>query len=765
MLTFQGWAGNTLDSLRKESAKELDFETLAKVHKKMGNLFVYDNQDSSFYHISKAVELAQKSSNWVLLGNCYIDLARYYSDRYDSAKVVANCNLAIESFRKSDYSIGISNAFVELALLYENSASYTETEIYLKLALDEAMKTNDSALIATVYANTGIYYHNLNRFSDALLFYGNALRIFDRDQPHKSSGLQHNIAQILIDQKDYEQAMQLLKKATATNLQFGVDDWLANNYNELGSLFDKLQKPDSAIAYFNLALELYNALEDEWGQAGVYCNLADVLVAKGDFETAAKLYQKAEKLNLALNNNEWLAINYSHMSALLRKSNEAQHRFQEMEMLDLSKKSMLQAALNYAQRAVELYNAGDFSLPESYLELAEVYTALKDHKNALEAYKIYNHHEDSINSNKLNVEVASLAATLQLKMKENDVMELQRKDILKSAELKQRNTIAIALGILLLVVLASVGYILNRMRIISRQKSIIQLQKMEVEKQREVALKQEQLAVQRKLEVEEKNKEIVDSITYARRIQRAILPTESAISTLFQQSFVLYLPKDIVSGDFYWLKPKVRAKDGNIYSYFAVADCTGHGVPGALVSIVCHNALNKALVQTEHATPAALLNQTRKLLAQDFEKYNEEVQDGMDVSIVRFSHAADGTINLIAEWTGANNPLLIVRNNVCLELKPDKQPVGAHLIEKEFTNHSVSLLEGDTIYLFSDGYQDQFGGASNKKYKYANLKRRLAELNQFSLLEIQEQLLNDFQAWKGDQEQIDDITIAGIRIG
>lgn len=341
--------------------------------------------------------------------------------------------------------------------------------------------------------------------------------------------MQHNIAQILIEQKDYQQAMALLKKAVAVNKEFGFYDWLANNYNEIGSLFLKLSELDSAVAYFNLSLELYNVQQDDQGQAGVYCNLADVLAAKGDFNTAASLYRKAEQINSEMNNEEWLAINYSHISALLRKSFATRFMFQENQGFDLSEKSMLNKALEYALKAVDLYEKGQFTLPETYLELSEVYTDLKDYKNAFGAYKTYKMHLDSINSERLNTEVASLAATLQLKMKENDVMDLQRKDILKSAELKQRNIITVALSVLLFVVLGSVAYILNRMRIISRQKSIIQQQKSEVEKQREVALKQEQLALQRKQEVEEKNKEIVDSITYARRIQRAILPTDGAI--------------------------------------------------------------------------------------------------------------------------------------------------------------------------------------------------------------------------------------------
>ena len=224
----------------------------------------------------------------------------------------------------------------------------------------------------------------------------------------------------------------------------------------------------------------------------------------------------------------------------------------------------------------------------------------------------------------------------------------------------------------------------------------------------------------------------------------------------------MYQPKDIVSGDFYWLKTQKAADSNDVYVYFAVADCTGHGVPGALVSIVCNNALNKALLEASNPTPADLLNRTRELLAQEFEKYNEEVQDGMDISLIRFKRNAENNLDSAIDWAGANNQLLIVRNQECIEIKADKQPVGAHLFEKEFTNHHLMLQKEDRIYLFSDGYQDQFGGATNKKYKYSNLKKQLLNQYQLSLEEQHRQLLTQFVAWKGDQEQIDDVTIACI---
>ncbi len=254
-------------------------------------------------------------------------------------------------------------------------------------------------------------------------------------------------------------------------------------------------------------------------------------------------------------------------------------------------------------------------------------------------------------------------------------------------------------------------------------------------------------------DLRQRNKDILDSINYAKRLQDAIIPPLSVIKKYLPESFVLYKPKDIVAGDFYWMEHKGDSV------LIAACDCTGHGVTGAMVSVVCSNALNRALNEFQIRDAGKLLDKTRELVLETFEKSESEVQDGMDISFC--------AINLkegIIEWSGANNPLWYIRNNELHEIKGDKQPIGKQVGQKLFTTHKLKIQKGDIFYLFTDGYADQFGGPIGKKYKYKQLQQTLLNISSLSMDEQKEILDQTIENWKGELEQVDDILIVGIRV-
>ncbi len=263
----------------------------------------------------------------------------------------------------------------------------------------------------------------------------------------------------------------------------------------------------------------------------------------------------------------------------------------------------------------------------------------------------------------------------------------------------------------------------------------------------------EGIIVLQKENLEIKNKEITDSITYAKRIQTAILPSDDIIKKYLKDSFVLYLPKDVVAGDFYWLE--------NIEDIilFAAADCTGHGVPGAMMSVVCHNALNRSVREEGLTDPGKILDRTREIIIQELGKSNEDVKDGMDISF-----CALNTKTSELKWAGANNPLWYVRNGEFLEIKPDKQPIGQYLSSNPFTTHSIALQQKDMLYIITDGYQDQFGGEKGKKYKASNLKQLLLSIHNKPLEDQKKAIKDSFVSWKGKNEQVDDVCVIGVRI-
>lgn len=253
--------------------------------------------------------------------------------------------------------------------------------------------------------------------------------------------------------------------------------------------------------------------------------------------------------------------------------------------------------------------------------------------------------------------------------------------------------------------------------------------------------------------LEEKNKEIIDSISYAKRLQQAILPDNKTIGEVLPNSFVLYKPKDIIAGDFFWLE-----RIGNKV-LFAVCDCTGHGVPGAMVSVVGANSLNRCVKEFNLTQPAQILDRLTNLVEETFSHSDNEVKDGMDVSL-----CALNLETLEMDWAGANNPLWILRNGDLIEYKADKQPIGKFENRKPFTNHTLKIQKNDTIFLFSDGYADQFGGERGKKFKYSNLKELLLKYADASMDEQCKMFEDAFEVWRGDIEQTDDVCLWSVKI-
>ncbi len=252
--------------------------------------------------------------------------------------------------------------------------------------------------------------------------------------------------------------------------------------------------------------------------------------------------------------------------------------------------------------------------------------------------------------------------------------------------------------------------------------------------------------------IESKNKDIHDSITYAKRIQSAILAHEDEIRTHFEESFLIYKPKDIVAGDFYFFE----ATDSHVF--YAAADCTGHGVPGALVSVVCANALSRSVKEFNLSDPGKVLDKTRELVLETFGKGATDVKDGMDISLI-----VKDINKKSYSWAGANNPLWYISKGQFCEITPNKQPIGLSDKPVPFTTHTVPLSVGDQFFLFTDGYADQFGGPRGKKFKYKQLGDiMLSGLSQ--PIDMQKSMLDSaFENWKGELEQVDDVCIIGVR--
>ncbi|MGV6860211.1 MAG: transporter substrate-binding domain-containing protein [Putridiphycobacter sp.] len=327
-------------------------------------------------------------------------------------------------------------------------------------------------------------------------------------------------------------------------------------------------------------------------------------------------------------------------------------------------------------------------------------------------------------------------------------------------------------GITLMVVVLVLGSFLYWNRKLKKEIKTRQL----TEKKLNLTL--DELSAQHKI-IEHRNYEVTSSITYAQRVQNAILPPFDFIFDVFKNAFVLFLPKDIVSGDFYYME----TKNNDNQVFFSVADCTGHGVPGAMVSMICYDTLHEAVIEQDLNHPNEILEFAKQSLISRFEKSGKNIKDGMDISFCSLDK-----LNLKLEWAGAYNPLWVVRHNDYLsiseaycatndkskiypfeqyhiiELKANRQPVGKYENSKPFRNHTMELIKNDAIYLSSDGYYDQFGGAEGRKMKTKTLRLLLTEIQNLSSKDQHSKLKNYYQNWQGNYEQIDDVCIFGVTV-
>lgn len=350
--------------------------------------------------------------------------------------------------------------------------------------------------------------------------------------------------------------------------------------------------------------------------------------------------------------------------------------------------------------------------------------------------------------------ILSKRITKPLKVLTYDAMELAKGNFNVEIQSKRKDEIGI-LAMSFRKMQISIGNLIEELKHINQNL------------EQKVEERTEEINQQKRL-VEHQNKEILDSINYSLRLQRAILPEKEHMDSALRENFVLFKPKDIVSGDFYWIAEKADE------TLVAAVDCTGHGVPGALVSMVGANSLDRCVGEFGLRKPSAILDKLKDLVVTTFESTDDEVKDGMDIALVSVEPQLLRGKKSKLHYAGANNPLWIIRkgtpapapgeDGIIFEIKADKQPIGKFDYGKPFTNHEVEVEQGDCIYIFTDGYADQFGGPLGKKFRYKTLKNLLLQIYEKPMQEQKKILEEAFDKWKGDLAQIDDVCVIGIRI-
>ncbi|NOQ72547.1 MAG: tetratricopeptide repeat protein [Crocinitomix sp.] len=519
---------------------------------------------------------------------------------------------------------------------------------------------------------------------------------------------------------------------------------ILNCYMTMGNAYKQQEMYDSALFFYNKSLAISKIINYPRGAAGNYNNMGSAYLAQEKFQPALEHFFLALEINKAEANDQWVSYNYNNIG-------NAYHKLNKYDQ-----------ALLYLNKSIEIKTRlGDDENKFSTLEqIAEIYAKKGNYplaySNLLEHITIKNSFQDGqrlqmadelearFQNEKKETEISALKAEQSL---QDVLIETQTKDLEHQEELrsKEKNLIY-ALGFIMLSLLVTIIVFWRN----NRQKR--QYNEQLETKNSEINQANSEIEKAR-VNLERKNKEVTDSITYAKRIQAAILPSEKTIASHLNEAFVLYLPKDIVAGDFYWTE-----RIGNTL-LFAVADCTGHGVPGAMVSVICHNALNSCIKQLGLTDPGEILDETTTLVLKQFEKSEQEVRDGMDIALCSFN-----TVTRELKFSGANTPLWVVRDSEIIKYRATRQPVGSHTNRVKFDSQVIPIQKGDSLYLSSDGYSDQFGGEKGKKFLNKRFKELLIKVSQKPFKEQAAILQKNFSDWKSQYEQVDDVCVMGARV-
>ncbi|MBS1637927.1 MAG: tetratricopeptide repeat protein [Bacteroidetes bacterium] len=588
----------------------------------------------------------------------------------------------------------------------------------------------ESHYFHTTYSSIALAYTEQGNYTPAIEYSYKALHEIEIQKDTLNVALaNNNLANIFFEIKNYDKALIHYEKALALARQlshlYGQGLITAN----IGSVFYETGKLDSAKVYFDESLKIAIEIEDLAGEGLNYLNLGSYYHKKKQYAQAIENFLKAEKIFSEQEMDPDLSTVYYNMADVYTEQGD------------------YKKAVVYGEKSLTLANKiqGRAQQESAHQVLTNVYDKLHKTAEAYSHYKSYIAIRDSIYSEdnkkaqfKVELEYEYVKKRYADSLDQVMVTRIQEEALGQErlrTETQRKFTYAAMFGCLLLLLLAV--FIFKGYRDKQKANRIITLQKHEVEHQKEV--------------IEEKQKEILDSIHYAKRIQSAVIASPEYLSQHLREHFILFKPKDIVSGDFYW------ATESNGRFYLAVCDSTGHGVPGAFMSLLNTGFMSEAIIEKNISGPEKVFDYVRQRLTDSIGR--EEQKDGFDGILLCIDKAAQ-TIT----YAAANNEPVLISGEQLIYPGYDKMPVGKGEHLRSFQVFTVTYKPGDMLYLYTDGYADQFGGPSGKKFKYRQLEELILSIHPQSMQKQEEILRQRFEAWRGQQEQVDDVLVMGIRL-
>ncbi len=747
-----------VDSLLTKLKKEKADTTKIKLYLKIGDEFEYSIPDTALYYYNKALELSCRAKDKEFEAQCIDYIGYVYRNQDNYVKAIKCFKKSLKIKEEIGDKNGVSASYVNIGNIHINQCNYNKAIEYYQKSLKIVEQNGNLQRISICLNNIGIIYLYMENYELAIDYYKKALDISKKlnDMEGISYAL-NNIGGIYIKQSDFIKALDYYQKALKINKETDNKKGMSRCLNNIGIINKNLGKYEQAVINYKDAFKINEGIKDKIGMSSCLINLGNLYLKMGNYN---KAIQSVEK------------------SLVLAKEVGAKNE-----------------------------------IKDTYSSLAVIYAEIKDFEKAYHYNQLYSDIKDTIFNKESSKQLHEMEAKYQTEKKQQEIEKqqiiLEKKDAeIKMQEAKtsrqkiQRN--AFIGGFALMLVLAFIVFISYRQKkkaniLLAEQKYEIEEKNEELNQQNEEILTQRDeieshrdIVIKQKEHIEEIHKNLTDSINYAERIQQAVLPGNKFLLENFHDHFVLFMPHSVVSGDFYWV---TRV---NKWLIFTAADCTGHGVPGAFMSMLGISFLNEIVRKSEITQANEVLNELRRdvIGALQQKGIDEGQRDGLDIAFCVLN-----TETNMLQFAGANNPLYIIRNGnnngnvktlhpkmsgqvattlqhelteikadlsaetrTLFEVKSDKMPISIYAKMGSFTNNEIQLQKGDSLYIFSDGYADQFGGAKGRKFRYKPFKEMLLANAGKPMLEQRDILAQTFEEWKGDLKQIDDVVVLGIKI-
>ncbi|MCD6018366.1 MAG: protein serine/threonine phosphatase [Bacteroidetes bacterium] len=628
---------------------------------------------------------------------------------------------AIEKARQEGSELNSGMAYEMLAISFDYLGQLDSALLYFDHSIELLKNQKNKIFIARVYTSKANSLFLLNKNKEALMYYTKSYEIFKalKSQKDETSSLM-GIGNVYSNMKSYDLSLKYYDQALAFYVETKDSAFISYVLTNISEVYAAMKVFDKELEYQRRSLSIKEKLGDDYGLVYSYTNMAGLMSRENKKDSALYFADKAIATSVKINNQEFLASSFQALA-------DVHYHFNQYK-----------EAVRYYQQALDMARKLKNSKTESSVLklLADAQIKSGDHLGGSQSLLQFIAINDSVNSVEMQRSFNELQTQYETDKKEKEISLLNERDKKRQVVIYSIIALSLLLGLLSFV-------LFNRFRLKKRTANELEIRNTEISKQKDI--------------IEEKQKEITDSIHYAKRIQNTLLAHKEFVNRFIPENFILFKPKDIVSGDFYW------ATEYQDKFYLAVCDSTGHGVPGAFMSLLNIGFLSEAIKEKNITRPNEIFDYVRQRLIDSIG--NEGQKDGMDAILICIDLAPkENQPTRTIQYAAANNEPILVNGNQLIELTKDKMPVGHGERKENFILHTIHYTPGDVLYLYTDGFADQFGGPKGKKFKYKSLNNYLLSVSKMSMEEQHSKLNHLFDEWKGNLEQVDDVCIIGIKL-